>query len=154
MPKGEDSICYSTNRQRKVEYEANYLRIMFLNNRGTCQELTQFLNTNNQFGSQMIFNIFFNESPSAHQHEEMIQMWLCRQMHCVQVALDKRTVSGPRHGHTGPGGRPAFLRLSSKAKGIPPWNPPWVWKNNICASRASQECFHVSKSTRYSIFYG
>lgn len=151
MPKGEDSIGYSTTRQRKVEFEANYLRIMFLNNRGTCQELTQFINTNNQFGSQMIFNTFFNESPSTHQHEETIQTWLCRQMHCVQVALDKQTVSGPRHWHTGLGGRPAFLRLSSKAKGIPPWNLPWVWKNIIWASWASLECFDVSKSTRYSI---
>lgn len=59
MPKGEDAIGYSTTRQRKVEYEVNYLWIMFLNNRGTCQELTQFLNTNNQFSSQMIFNMFF-----------------------------------------------------------------------------------------------
>lgn len=59
MPKVESSIGYSTTRQRKVGYEANYLWIMFLNNGGTCQELTQFLNTNNQFGSQMILIYIF-----------------------------------------------------------------------------------------------
>lgn len=61
MPKGEDSIGYSTSRRGKVKYEANYLWIMFLNNHGTCQELTQFLNTNNQFSSRMIFNMFLKK---------------------------------------------------------------------------------------------
>lgn len=142
------------NKQtEKVEYEANYLWMMFLNNWGTCQEMTQFLNTNNQFCSQMNLICFFFIL-FAHQDEEMTQMWLCRQTHCVQVALVKQTVSSPNTWAHRPGRQASIPAAVLKGEGNSTPKPTLGLKKQHLCIPSIPGMFSCVKSSRYIILYG